>query len=100
MDADEAEDREIAELNAIMRREDEDDIALMSRLGAYEDAELDALREDPYRELADFMRGTDESEEAIYEALLRLSEERHDDAGEVFGILYGDGSVKGPSEVL
>lgn len=96
------EDEEIAELVRMIQEAEESDARDMADFWTRFEAEqleiADLLREDPYKELADALRATGADEHAIYEALLKLSEERQEDPGTVFGILYGDGSMKPPSE--
>jgi hypothetical protein len=55
---------------------------------------------DPYRELAFELRGAGLDEETVYGVLLDRANDRGDDAGVVFEVLYGDGSVLGTSDAL
>ena len=63
-------------------------------------AEGDEALSRPYRDRMDALRDAGEDEEAIFDALVSLTERRSDDYAEVFAILYPDGSVLGPSEAL
>jgi len=58
------------------------------------------VRENPYRWLAHVLRGAGVDEEAVYGALLGKAQEIGDDELVVFEVLYGDGSVLGPSEAF
>lgn len=89
-----AEERK--EMEAILRSEDDIDIDAMLRISDEHDAALVG----PYRKRLEELRAAGEDETAIYEALIRMAERRGDDHGEVFAVLYGDGSIKGPSEAL
>ncbi len=54
--------------------------------------------ERPYEELAHALRDAGVDEDAVYGALMGKAQERGDDPLIVFKVLYGDGSVLGPSE--
>ncbi len=56
--------------------------------------------ETPYEDLAESLRSSGATDEAIWQALTDLAESRGDDWEEVFAICFGDPSVFGPSEAL
>ncbi|CAA9291054.1 MAG: hypothetical protein AVDCRST_MAG93-3895 [uncultured Chloroflexia bacterium] len=58
------------------------------------------LADNPYRVISYAMRRLCEPQEAVYEGLLRFAQERGDDEGVIFEVLYGDGSVLGTSAGL